>query len=61
MEQKTVQCLDNSNWHGEYCVIDMIFKPSESECTMAVLLSNRRIGHHITDIMNVKEIKNEKD
>lgn len=57
MDKKTVQCLDNSNWHGEYCVIDMTFSPSDSEDIMAVLLSNRRIGHHITDITNVKEIE----
>jgi hypothetical protein len=55
--KEIVQCMDNSNWHGEYCIVDMIFKPAESEETFAVLLSNRRTGHHITDILNVKEIE----
>lgn len=57
MDKKIVQCLDESNWHGEYCIVDMTFSPNETDEVLAVLLSNRRIGHHITCISRVKEVE----
>jgi len=56
MDKKIVQCMDDSNWHGEYCIVDMTFSPSESDEVMAVLLSNRRVGHHVTCVSQIQEI-----
>ncbi len=55
MDKKIVQCMDESSWHGEYCIVDMTFNSKDGNETMAVLLSNRRVGHHITCITQVQE------
>lgn len=55
MDKKIVQCMDDSNWHGEICIIDMIFSPSESDEVLAVLLSNRRLGHHVASVSQLQE------
>lgn len=61
MDSNIVQCMDNTNWHGEYCIIDMTFNSAENEDVMAVLLSNRRLGHHIANMNQLKELKKESE
>jgi len=53
--RKHVQCKDNSNWHGEYCIVDHII--AREDGYKALLLSARRSGVHECNINDCEEVK----